>query len=173
MKNMTTIPENKLKKAAYLAKKEANRWREVALMLSSNIRFDNEHDILLLLSSEIYLKAILFHEKGNISKGHKLNILFQQLPKHIQDEIKSNIDFKPIEISDFKTHEKGSSYETFEEALDKISNDFVDLRYGYEKYVEDKSLIFLNGFISEINAQLHEIADALVRPDVDNLSLNV
>lgn len=74
-------------------------------------------------SIEITLKAILFKKGIRYGKEHNLLILFEMLPKSIQDEIWSHLTEKAPEYTDQKRRI---------DELTLISNAFVDYRYVFE-----------------------------------------
>lgn len=89
-------------------------------------------------SIEITIKAILFKRGIEYGKEHNLLILFEMLPKSIQDEIWSHLAEKAPEYADQKRRT---------DELTLISNAFVDYRYIFEgKNVPAFDVRFLSAF---------------------------
>lgn len=79
----------------------------------------------LAFADELYLKAILKHEKANYRHEHRLDKLYNLLSKEAQKDIKDttvnmykNISGQDVDFDDF---------------LVKNANIFVDWRYAFEK----------------------------------------
>lgn len=89
-------------------------------------------------SVEITLKAILFKEGIEYGKEHNLLVLFEMLPKAIQDKIWNYLAQKAPEYTDQKRRA---------DELVLISNAFVDYRYVFEgKTVPAFDARFLSAF---------------------------
>ncbi len=89
--------------------------------------------MLASFSSELFSKAILYHEKeqGDVS-GHKLNDLYKNFPPKVKNEIKYIIKNEDNYLED------GYSEERFIRFLEEISDEFPKWRYRFE-YVKNNS----------------------------------
>ena len=93
---------------------------------SSLILFNNESQLtvfpmltLQAFSAECSLKALLLLTVGNFPNSHDSLKLFQLLPPTFQEEMGNSFNAK--------------FSENFEDTLSKISKDFMDSRYFFEK----------------------------------------
>ena len=164
---MSTIKEENLISAAGYALIEAKKWGSIGNMVTKK-GYEKERACIQVLAIEIYLKSILMSEGINISKirnkkenghnDHYLYDLYNRISENTKLKIKEGIDFSPIhEINPLNNKIKYDFY-TFEEALKEISNNFVDLRYEYEKFVNGQSLYIMCNFINKLEKVIKEIA---------------
>lgn len=143
-----------LQSLAFIARKNANDLYELVM---EKYRGANVSDIsnfemlvaLINLSSEIYMKCIIYfeclNEGAQCKKGHNLKAYFLKLPDIIKDELKSiDPDF------DFK--------------LNVISNYFSDFRYSFE--FND---ISANLFAFSLAEKLNEICNNLQIPEINEV----
>lgn len=145
----------------------AQEWRQASLCLEENHFSGKIVFALYAFSSELFLKALLIHCGRDFStsggKGHDILYLFNLLPPKIQDAIKKQIEFEPLE--DFYDDEMGnfiSGYNTFAEAVFLISNDFYRLRYSCELFSSFQSFNVYTGFSQQFNRALAIIANQIV-----------
>ncbi len=147
------------KEIAWCLFNEAIQWRDAAVALESFRKkyFDSQISVCLCFSCELYLKAIWVIEKGNLSfiykEKHKLLELFKGLSAEAQNEIRSEIK---LDKNVFKDFDEWISFETFEDELSYVSNDFIDLRYEFEKYIFGENIIFLKAFLAKFNQNLEK-----------------
>ena len=117
---------------AYIGLEQLNREVEDKMLLWIPMLVNGAFSI------EITLKAILFKRGIEYGKEHNLLILFEMLPKSIQDEIWSHLAEKAPEYADPKRRT---------DELILISNAFVDYRYVFEgKVVPAFDMRFLSAF---------------------------
>ena len=142
------IDSKDLNTAAQLACLEAGSWADAASALSVyKNRFEIQECVCLLFAIELYFKAVIMYE-GAQQKGHKLFELFD----HLKDEDKLIV--KEGIVPDGRVCvEYGEEYielNSFEEELKYISNDFVDLRYEFEKYTNGYPVVALKDFLKKL-----------------------
>ena len=145
---------NNLQSLAFIARKNANDLYELVM---KKYRGANVADIsnfemlvaLINLSSEIYMKCIIYFECLNegtqCKKGHNLKAYFSKLPDKIKDELKS-ID------------------PDFDSKLNVISNYFNDFRYSFEF-----NNISANLFAFSLAEKLNEICNNLQIQEINEV----
>lgn len=92
------------------------------------------------LACEIYMKSIIYNENlhnGKQFRGHKLDKLFQALPAHVKDAIKSIIN-------------------NIEKILPEIGDLFEKLRYDFECNHIDGEYLLVFKFMEEIKELSHK-----------------
>ena len=165
-KNMKKeILDNKLKDASYTAFSEANRWRAVASKINDENGLFREKIVILAYASELYFKSILMYneinittiDKKEIGNGHSLYKLYKLCPEKIKSDILKNLKFEPVIVKDFYSGEVKKIYYSFEEILELVSNNFLDLRYIYEKYANNEPVLVVENIIEELSEYLHDI----------------
>lgn len=130
--------------------------------------------IIKAFASELYLKGILLiHDKTWGKNTHKLKNLYDLLPEEIKMMIKKNTEkeliklnnnknnksFFPIIIHDPITDNEIVKIKSFGVALEIISNNFVNLRYNFDKLDSDKNVnIILYSFIDTFEKVLKKTA---------------
>ncbi|MBK1889104.1 MULTISPECIES: hypothetical protein [unclassified Undibacterium] len=95
----------------------------------------------MALSIELYLKSylaeddlipFLVHDDGSatyqgftkcLTREHKFDVLYSKIPTHIKSKIEE----------EFPSSILGKSFPSFESALAKFANSFIEARYPYEK----------------------------------------
>lgn len=162
------INEEDLIDAAKFAIMEASEWDDAIIALQKyGARFECQICVLLMYSIELYLKAIIMTKGIGISeklKTHKVKELFNYLDESEQQIIKEGANLPIIDFGGFD----GEEYiriDSFESALDFISNDFINLRYQFEKYVFGEPIYFLNKFVFKLRDDLKNIAKSTVYPE--------
>ena len=124
------------------------------------------------LSIELYLKSylaeddlipFLVHEDGSITyqgftksltREHNLRKLYSQIPAHIKAQIEA----------EFPGSHLSQSFPSFEDALNKFSNSFIEARYPYERggfkggCISD--LMNISSFLKEAIYKIGEIRGA-------------
>ncbi len=159
------IKDEDLEKAAQYAIMEANDWRDAAKVLKEE-NYSRQTCVLLLYSTEIYLKAIFMQKGINITNkenkkqfGHNIYNMYEKLDDSEKNRIKSNVDL-PVEYTDLA----GDRFkeESFEKMLEFVSNDFVNLRYNYEKYVNGEPIYVFIGFILAVNENCQKLAESII-----------
>lgn len=136
-----------LKATACYAMMEANRWKCVAEKINNENGLIREKIVIFSYVSELYLKSILMYNGINIMEnykktkgpGHKLFELYKLLPESIKTIFLQELKLEPIIVKDFYTGQVKKKYNSFEEILELISNNFIDLRYNYEKYAKRRT----------------------------------
>ena len=170
------LDEEDLNEATALAILEADNWYKIGKIIEQEQMY-KQNAVIKLLASELYLKSILLCSGQNITKikelrkEHKLKILYENLDDSIKgklefytvDKLKKMKIFFPIEITDTILNKKICVYNDFAKVLEKISNDFVELRYDYDKVTNRKqkevdNTIVLDAFISKFEESLKELA---------------
>ena len=141
------IDSKGLKDAACWAMMEANRWRAVAKKIDDEKGLIREKIVILSYVAELYLKSMLIYNDINIMEdnkkqkgpGHKLFELYKLLPESIKTTLLYELKLEPIEVKDPYTGQVKKICNSFEEILELISNNFIDLRYNYEKYAKRRT----------------------------------
>lgn len=131
----------------------ADNWRKAAYCINNEKNsLELESSILLLFSSELYLKAILIMEGKEYKKNHSLYKLFHSIDGNKQKQLKKNIIVDTGKYIDLAGEEH--DFSDFEKALKHISNGFVEYRYGFEIIMKNRGFIVLPDFIREFNDEL-------------------
>jgi hypothetical protein len=141
------IDSKGLKAAACCAMMEANRWKAVAKKIEDEKGLFREKIVILSYVAELYLKSILMYNDINIMEnnkknkgpGHKLFDLYKLLPENIKNIFLHELKLEPITVKDFYTGQVKRIYNSLDEILELISNNFIDLRYNYEQYAKRKT----------------------------------
>lgn len=167
---MNKIKDEDLKIAAGFALIEAKKWSSVVRMITRN-GYEKERACLQVLAIEIYLKSILMCEGVNISKidnkkenkhnDHYIYDLYNRMSKEIKEQIKNEVDFIPVYKIDSLGEEIKCDLDTFEKCLQSISNNFVDLRYEYEKFVNGKPILAMCDFIEKVEIVIKKLAQEI------------
>lgn len=145
--NKIEISNEVLKKASEYAYLEAKKWDSASNILYRN-RLDTQACVNALFAIELYLKSILMNQGINVTKesyNHNIYKMYNAIPDNIKNKISLNIKIDSklyISMTD-----ELIEFETFEDELEFISNDFMYLRYEYEKYLKGKKIIMLSEFI--------------------------
>lgn len=132
---------------------EAVQWMMIGLSIQQHNIFLIQSYVLLTLSIELFLKMILLNSHIIIPKTHNLYKLFISLPQQVKQELEQKIDLSIIQLIDQNNIEIGN-LSNFEEFLKYISNQFVELRYDFEKVNNHISSIIPRKFINDFNFQL-------------------
>ena len=141
------IESKDLKTYACYAMMEANRWKAVAKKIDDEKGLSREKIVILSYVAELYLKSMLMYNGINIMEnnkkqkglGHKLFELYKLLPESIKITLLQELKLEPIIVKDFYTGQVKRTYNSFEEILELISNNFIDLRYNYEQYAKRRT----------------------------------
>lgn len=151
--------------ASFHAKDEANAWRNAADIILKKDYPNRQACILLILSSELYLKSLLMVLGINVmstfrnNDGHNLFKLYDALPdEELKQAIFNNVSCNEWEID---TGTQKYSINTFDEYLKEISKGFIDYRYEYEKYLNDIIINIPIEFILNLNYILNAICNNL------------
>ena len=107
----------------------------------------------------MYLKSILLNLGINVTTekyGHKIYDMYNRLDSNLKEKIKyqTRVD-KKVNKSLFNEVIK---FNSFEEELKYISNDFMYLRYEYEKFINGKQIITLTDFIMFLKLNCRKIS---------------
>lgn len=141
------IDSKGLNAAACCAMIEANRWKAVAKKIEDEKGLFREKIVILSYVAELYLKSILMYNDINIMEnnkkkkgpGYKLFDLYKLLPENIKNILLHELKLEPIIVKDFYTGQVKKIYNSLDEILELISNNFIDLRYNYEQYAKRKN----------------------------------
>ena len=158
------VPNNKLKEASQFAFMEATHWLEIAEEISD--KHSSQKYICYLFSSELYIKSLLMYNGINVTKdldfkkGHNLSYLMDKLTDEDKELIKRNtpidkIIFNPI------TDEK-IIFNSFKDELKQIEEDFLIIRYEYEKFMNGKPLYLLIDFAKSLSYNLYKYANTII-----------
>lgn len=160
IKSKEKIPSDRLPDAAGYALIEANKWSDVVSFLNqSNGHFDEQICVLAMLATELYLKAV-FMKKGIQEIGHDISNLYEKLNANEKRMLKKGI--KPNRFVFSSLTEHYLHFETFEEELDYVSKDFVDLRYNYETFNSGYPVFILTEFILPLMENSRKLAKKIV-----------
>lgn len=154
------IDDSKLGDAAGFAIVEADSWNRASeIILKNNIRLRTQICISALLSIELYLKSILLNMRINVTKkhyGHDIYKMYCELDNKMKEKIKEGVKI------DYEIHKtilnEVMKFNSFEEELKYISNDFMFLRYEYEKFINGMTIITLTDFIINVKDNIQDIA---------------
>ena len=157
--------------ASYFAKKEADRWRISSRNILKDQILNREAYVLLIFSSELYLKSLLMilgvnvMEKFKNKDGHNLYKLFKALPdKSLKKEISEKVIFHSKQL---KINRK--ELNTFDDFLKEISNGFINYRYEYETFLKNKVLVIPMEFITNFNFILYLVFENIKYEAIDDL----
>ena len=168
VKSLYIEDESKLIIAGQCAYMESNKWYDVSNMLDSS--YDSQKYICLLLSCELYLKSILMFNNTNVTKGnykHDLYKMYRDIPPENQEEIKESVIVdKYIGVPII---EKIKQFESFEDELKFIANDFINTRYEYEKYVNGYQIYLLLDFVMGLAKILLKICKKYMQNSTENV----
>lgn len=142
--------DDNLDRAGQYAYMESNKWYDIANMLSDE--YASQKYICLLFSCELYLKAILMFNSVNASKrnySHDLFKMYNDLGNLDKEKIKNSIKIDSI-IRNPITDET-IEFESFDEELKHISNDFMYTRYEYEKFLNGFQIYILMDFVKSLS----------------------
>lgn len=164
---MNKVEEKDLKSAAGYALIEAKKWSSVARMITTK-GYEKEQVCIQILAIEIYFKSILMCEGTNISKinnrkenghnAHHLYDLYNRMNKETKIKLKEDINFTPIHERNPLMEEIKYDFNTFEEALEGVSNNFVDLRYEYDKFVNGQPIYIMCDFVNKLEEKTKKLA---------------
>ena len=156
-KKTNVIDSAKMIDASGHALIEARNWKRCAdIIEKNNSKYYTQESVMLMFSNELFLKTILLSNKIDYERNHKIKDLYDLLSKENKEKIKSKFN-KKIEVDLFLFDEK-IVLSTFEEQLNFISNDFISLRYNFEKLINGQAIIVLGELIKSLNDILFEIA---------------
>lgn len=151
------IDDSKMIDAAGHALIEARNWKRcVDIIEKNNLHYDTQESVMLMFSNELFLKTILLSKRIDYNKNHKLKDLYNLLSEEDREKISKNFN-KKIEVN-ISFFEEKITLNSFEEQLDFISNDFINLRYNFEKFSDGQPIVVLGDFIKALNDILFEIA---------------
>lgn len=146
---------------AIYALNEAIRWFNQAAKIVNQSVFNQEAYVMMLYSVELTIKSLLSKEGCDILnekyKIHKIRELYNYLPKRLTDEIKDSIIIQTIDIPD-RDGNPTRYLISFEDYINEINNDFVKLRYEYEKFDCDMLIFIPTKFIIDLAKSLILIA---------------
>lgn len=153
------ISDNKLKDAAGFAIIEAQKWDRSSEILNEYKSLNSQACVNALFSIELYLKSILLNSGVNVTEerfGHKIYDMYCKLNESLKNKIKK--DIKVDEIIYKTMFNEIIKFKSFEEELEYISDDFMYLRYEYEKFINGKQIITLTGFIMSLKSNCRKIS---------------
>ena len=168
------VEDDRLKEAAYHAVLEARRWKAIVLRIENEAGLLREENVIYAYAIELCFKSILMINGINItaiklSNGHDLLALFDLLPDEIKKDIKDNLKLPKIEVKDFFTGKIKETYETFEDILKLVSNDFFEKRYVYEKYTNGEAILVVEGVLNVIYEYIVQIANRQINEYLDEM----
>ena len=158
------IKDSDLKTAAQHALIEAGEWDDaVTVLQNSNGKFECQICVMAMFSIELYLKMLLMMEGENVTENkirHNISSLFNKLRNTEKQSIKESVSTSLISITGlFDDH---IQLDSFEEILDFIANDFIQLRYKYEKFMHGEPIYILQDFILELRNAIRKNAKSIV-----------
>lgn len=147
---------------------EANNWSDILLIMGkySQKHLDVQYCVICMFAIEMYLKSIyLYNERFPREFGHNIKNMYNGL----NDEEKKILK-KDVKIDNNKqfidwTFDKYVTFDTFEEELEFIENDFENLRYEFEKSVYDIPIITCKEFIKKLLENSEKLARWVVYGD--------
>ncbi len=154
------IRDEDLGKAAQYALLEACEWDDAVLALLPNKkRFCCQICVMAMFSVELYLKAILMAKGTNVTNKefkHKVECMFYALSASEQATVKSGITPTGVDVTNMiDDHIK---LDSFEDKLKFISNDFIQLRYHYEKFMNGEPVYAFPDFILALRDNVRKLA---------------
>ena len=99
--------------------------------------------VLAALSVELYLKCLLFIERGQYPAIHDLKVLFGQLKCQTREALRKK--------HDARAERSGN----LEELLDKGKDTFEKVRYIYERHETEYALNWLGELVRQTIVNLH------------------
>lgn len=155
------VDTNKIVDAAGYAINEASLWDSASdKILEQGRVYKSQFCVNALFSIELYLKAILFCFGKNVTKmnlNHNIRSCYELLNDDYKEKIKDGIKIDREILIEFPS-KRIITFNTFEEELEFISNDFVDLRYEYEKFLNGMGIIILTDFIMQLKNNCRKLA---------------
>lgn len=159
-KKSMEVLDSELNDAAKFAILEANHWYDAVQVLMKHPKhFDSQICVLSLLSLELYMKSILMSKGINVTKehmGHKIYEMYISFSEEEKEKIQKDVHIDRKEyLSLFGEH---IIFNNFDEELKYISNDFVYLRYEYEKFMNGIAILTLPKFILKVTENTKRLA---------------
>lgn len=167
-KNNNPIIDKDLKKAFLYSIIEAKKWGRTAQILKKEKNLCTQTCVCYIYSIEIALKGLIMNNGINITNSkntHCLIDLFELLDEKAKAKIINEVkyDSKPT----FNLFDDYIFFNSFEEELEFISNDFIGLRYNFERFLNGQAIYIMNDFIESLamsiigiaNERLKEIKD--------------
>ncbi len=150
--------------AAKYAISEASRWdNAISVLQQANKQyFDCQICVMTVLSAELYLKATLMLNGINVTKDrdcmqHNLRKLFEKLEESDQLYIKEQME--PCDTETILLISECIVLRDFDQKLDFISNDFINLRYHYEKFLNGEPILTLQKFTLDFRDCVRDISN--------------
>ncbi len=138
---------------------EIRKWYKAGKVLKEN-RLDVPSLVCFLYAIELSLKGLLMNNGINVTdekslKSHNLLILFRRLDKDTKLRIQKEAPCDKRLVLPISTIHNGMekemlTFNNFEKQLDFISNDFINLRYEYEKHLNGQPVVLLTVFIESL-----------------------
>ena len=166
-KKYRQIRDEDLEHAAGFAIIEAGNWYGAAnVLLPYKKNIDCQICVMTLFAIELYLKAILMKKGINITtrkqSGHDIYSMYKSLSSDEQDIIKDGVEPSGKDYYDvFGEH---INLDSFDKELKFISNDFVQLRYHYEKFMNGEPIFAYPEFILAVCSNCKKLARSIVYP---------
>lgn len=136
---------------------EGIQWAQIGYAIQNNNSFLlRQSYVLLILASEIFIKALLIKFNMVVPRSHNLYELYIALPKHIKEKIERNVIINELPLINNQNIEVGV-LKNFEQFLKYISNMFIELRYDYEKIKSNAEPIVPRKFINDLCYSLYKI----------------
>lgn len=161
-KGKLRIKDDEMNKAAGYAVAEAFDWyRTTNLIMKNNYnnRLKTQICVCALVSIELYLKSILFNMGINVTEeniGHDIYFMYKKLDEKVKNDIQRDVKVD-YEIKKNILNEV-VLFNSFEEELQYIANDFVYLRYEYEKILNHIGIITPTNFILSVLKNIQQVA---------------
>lgn len=158
-RNEWQISDDKLNDAAGFAIIEAMKWDSASKILCQNDRLKSQAIVNALFAIELYLKVILLCMGINVTtkrEGHNIYDMYLKMDSSVKKELEKNI--KIDNVIQKQILDEVVVFNTFEEELIYISNDFMYLRYEYEKFINGAQIIILPNFVMQFKSNCAEQA---------------
>lgn len=162
-----TLNNKNLIDAAGFALIEALRWSDAAEILRKHKNLNMQFCVNALFSIELFMKSILLSNNIDVKEKkfkHDIYKLFNELEVDIKDKIKKDVKYDTKSISDLLGNIV--NFASFEEELEFISNDFMYLRYEYEKFLNGYSIFTFSEFVSNLMICIRELSLQIVAKNI-------
>lgn len=139
-----------------IAIEEGIEWMQLGFRAEFRNMYSRQAYVLLALSIEIFIKAILLKNNIQIPATHNLKDLFSRMPRNIKKSIVDSLNINKLPIHDENDIEV-EVLKTFDDYIGFINKYFIELRYDYEKITNAKITVIPILFINDLALKMFSI----------------
>lgn len=158
-KSKHEIEDNDLPEAFSYAVMESTKWGKAGSVLDNEKNMSIQASVCYLLSIELAMKGLLMNSGINVTKkhyGHNLSKLFNDLDADIKESLKEVVECNQTTLSGLLLEKV--SFSSFEDELEYIANDFMNLRYEFETFLNGRAIYLFDDFIKNLAIKINKIA---------------